>query len=47
MVSGLIVADLVSADVGIFDHAEKMNAAAQATMRTVRMGSLLYRGSGG
>ena len=29
---------LASADDGMFDQAEKMNAAAQATTRTIRMG---------
>jgi hypothetical protein len=32
---------LASADVGMFDHAENTKAAAQAMMRTIRIGALL------
>jgi len=43
MLRGLIVCPptLASAVVGMFDQAEKMKAAAQATIRTVRIGGLL------
>ena len=43
MLRGLIVCPptLASAVVGMFDHAEKMKATAQARIRTVRIGGLL------
>jgi hypothetical protein len=41
MLSGLIVVPAWLAVVGMFDHAEKRKAAAQARIRKVRIGGLL------